>query len=172
MPSRVAAARGAPAASSSRPHEPNRSGSTRSAASADDDATSSKRPSSAPGSKQNLQNLVNDGGAVENGTGATPQERGNRPAPVKPLLLRSKSEHGLRHDEPNNAEVSDEEPQVEWGARHGFEDHYQSEDIISQLANVSGIPLLFHFKSLLPAAPLVVLLLCGYHKLLHHILGG
>lgn len=25
----------------------------------------------------------------------------------------------------------------EWGARHGFEDHYQSEDIISQLANVS-----------------------------------
>jgi hypothetical protein len=153
MPSRVAPARGLPVASLSRPHEPNRSVSTRSTASAGDHATSGKRPSSAPGSKQNLQNPVDDAGAVENGVGATSPERGSRPAPVKPLLLRSKSEYGLRHDEPNNAELSDEEPQVEWGARHGFEDHYQSEDIISQLANVSGILLGFFLRVRLYRSP-------------------
>ncbi|KAI1654094.1 raptor N-terminal caspase like domain-containing protein [Daldinia decipiens] len=49
----------------------------------------------------------------------------------KPPLLRSKSEHIVRHED---ADQADEEI-YEWGARHGFEDHYQSEDIISQLAN-------------------------------------
>jgi regulator-associated protein of mTOR len=54
--------------------------------------------------------------------------------PVKPLLLRSKSDYAPRPiDEPDP--VEDDIP--DWGARHGFEDHYQSEDIISQLANVS-----------------------------------
>lgn len=53
----------------------------------------------------------------------------------KPPLLRSKSEHIVRRDD---ADQTDEEI-YEWGARHGFEDHYQSEDIISQLANVSYI---------------------------------
>ncbi|KAI0385234.1 raptor N-terminal caspase like domain-containing protein [Hypomontagnella monticulosa] len=47
----------------------------------------------------------------------------------KPPLLRSKSEHIVRRDD---ADQTDEEI-YEWGARHGFEDHYQSEDIISQL---------------------------------------
>lgn len=51
----------------------------------------------------------------------------------KPPLLRSKSEHIVRRED---ADQADEEI-YEWGARHGFEDHYQSEDIISQLANVS-----------------------------------
>ncbi|KAI1803910.1 raptor N-terminal caspase like domain-containing protein [Daldinia bambusicola] len=49
----------------------------------------------------------------------------------KPPLLRSKSEHIVRRED---ADQADEEI-YEWGARHGFEDHYQSEDIISQLAN-------------------------------------
>jgi hypothetical protein len=37
------------------------------------------------------------------------------------------------NDESNHTD----DEHYEWGARHGFEDHYQSEDIISQLANVS-----------------------------------
>jgi hypothetical protein len=51
----------------------------------------------------------------------------------KPTLQRSKSEYAPRQIEepPQN-----EEGIPEWGARHGFEDHYQSEHIISQLANV------------------------------------
>ncbi|GKU00067.1 transcription factor [Fusarium langsethiae] len=52
--------------------------------------------------------------------------------PAKPLLLRSKSDYAPRPmDEPEPIE----EDIPDWGARHGFEDHYQSEDIISQLAN-------------------------------------
>jgi len=53
---------------------------------------------------------------------------------AKPHLLRSKSEHVLRNDDPD-LDDTDEEV-YNWGARHGFEDHYQSEDIISQLASV------------------------------------
>ncbi|KAI1335335.1 raptor N-terminal caspase like domain-containing protein [Xylariaceae sp. FL0016] len=51
--------------------------------------------------------------------------------PSKPLFLRSKSDFAVRREEPDHAE----DEIYEWGARHGFEDHYQSEDIISQLAN-------------------------------------
>ncbi|KAI8632776.1 raptor N-terminal caspase like domain-containing protein [Xylariaceae sp. FL1651] len=54
--------------------------------------------------------------------------RSQRP---KPPLLRSKSDYAVRHED---SEPADDEI-YEWGARHGFEDHYQSEDIISQLAN-------------------------------------
>lgn len=96
-----------------------------------------KRPSSAPGSKQNL--VV----AFANGSN-TEQERGNQPA--KPPLLRSKSEHGLRSEDTEIPELADEE-HYEWGARHGFEDHYQSEHIISQLANV-GAPEILCFPLL------------------------
>lgn len=53
--------------------------------------------------------------------------------PSRAPLLRSQSEHMVRHEEPD---FTDDEIH-EWGARHGFDDHYQSEDIISQLANVS-----------------------------------
>ncbi|EOO01891.1 putative torc1 growth control complex subunit kog1 protein [Phaeoacremonium minimum UCRPA7] len=87
-----------------------------------------RRPSSAPGSKQNLA------GAFTNGN--VEQARSERT--VKPPLLRSKSEHATAtrgedmdqaYDEDQGADVAD------FGARHGFEGHYQSEDIISQLAN-------------------------------------
>ncbi|CAM1502108.1 Fc.00g040920.m01.CDS01 [Cosmosporella sp. VM-42] len=79
-----------------------------------------QRPSSAPGRRN---------GILESRDDMEPQ----RPRrPVKPLLLRSKSEYAQRPmDEPEPME----EEIPEWGARHGFEDHYQSEDIISQLAN-------------------------------------
>jgi len=53
----------------------------------------------------------------------------------KPPLLRSKSDYVVRREAQEQEPVEDES--YDWGARHGFEDHYQSEDIISQLANVS-----------------------------------
>jgi regulatory associated protein of mTOR len=91
---------------------------------------SGKRPSSAPGNKDNLV-------AVAERAERRDLERVKRP--VKPLLLRSRSEHGLRPDDVEHAE----DDMYALGARHGFEDHYQSEDIISQLANVSLGLLLF-----------------------------
>ncbi|KAI0188031.1 WD repeat domain-containing protein mip1 [Xylaria flabelliformis] len=54
-----------------------------------------------------------------------------RPQRPKPPLLRSKSDYAVRRDEPEPVE----DEIYEWGARHGFEDHYQSEDIITQLAS-------------------------------------
>lgn len=53
--------------------------------------------------------------------------------PTKPTLQRSKSDYAPRQQA--EREDSDDEMQV-WGARHGFEDHYQSEHIITQLATV------------------------------------
>lgn len=50
----------------------------------------------------------------------------------KTLLQRAKSDFGPRGDERDS---TDEEIQY-WGARHGFEDHYASEEYVSQLANV------------------------------------
>jgi regulator-associated protein of mTOR len=96
-----------------------------SAASSDRDSQSNepvdRRPSSAPGRKNGD---AKDDHSIE-------PERPTRPA--KPVLQRSKSEYA-----PRQVEESDhEEDEIrEWGARHGFEDHYQSEHIISQLANV------------------------------------
>ncbi|KUJ13739.1 uncharacterized protein LY89DRAFT_590803 [Mollisia scopiformis] len=48
----------------------------------------------------------------------------------KPLLQRAKSDFGPRGEEPDT-----EEDIQDWGARHGFEDHYASEEYVSQLAN-------------------------------------
>ncbi|KAL6889264.1 raptor N-terminal caspase like domain-containing protein [Trichoderma longibrachiatum] len=96
-----------------------------SAASSDRDSQSNepvdKRPSSAPGRKNGD---AKDDHSIE-------PERPTRP--MKPVLQRSKSEYAPRQQ----VEESDhEEDEIrEWGARHGFEDHYQSEHIISQLAN-------------------------------------
>jgi hypothetical protein len=51
----------------------------------------------------------------------------------KGLLHRSKSDYGPRGEDRD----SQEEEIQNWGARHGFEDHYASEEYVSQLANVS-----------------------------------
>ena len=51
----------------------------------------------------------------------------------KSLLQRSKSDFGPRGEDRD----SQEEEIQDWGARHGFEDHYASEEYVSQLANVS-----------------------------------
>ncbi|KAK3372028.1 hypothetical protein B0H63DRAFT_286514 [Podospora didyma] len=72
--------------------------------------------------------------------------------PSKPPLIRSKSEHVVRHELPHDeADAPDyQEVVYEWGARHGFEDHYQSEDIISQLANVGCFFIIGSLLSLPP----------------------
>ena len=104
--------------------------------SADDEEV---RPSSDPGRRN---------GAALSGIGRDLSHH-QAARPVKPQLLRSKSDYVTRPiDEPDTA--SEEIPA--WGARHGFEDHYQSEHIISQLANVS-------WTSLLPSDPMCLLLL-------------
>ncbi|ROV93854.1 hypothetical protein VMCG_08829 [Cytospora schulzeri] len=91
-----------------------------------------KRPSSAPG----------DDNKPTNGTNGVDQ-RQTVGRPAKPPLLRSRSEHpshpsrGLTLD--TGAESSTDEQTIaaaeDFGTRHGFDGHYQSEDIISQLAN-------------------------------------
>jgi regulator-associated protein of mTOR len=52
----------------------------------------------------------------------------------KPLLQRVKSDFGPQGEDPDS---QTEEEIPDWGARHGFEDHYASEEYVSQLANVS-----------------------------------
>lgn len=54
---------------------------------------------------------------------------------ARPPLLRSKSD--IARPVENSAELPDlgDSEVSRWGARHGFEDHYQSEDIISHLAS-------------------------------------
>ena len=89
-----------------------------------------KRPSSAPGDDNNKPNGAH---------GADPPQPSSRPR--KPPLMRSKSDHpsrGLHID--TSTESSNDEQTIaaaeDFGTRHGFDGHYQSEDIISQLANV------------------------------------
>ncbi|OTA61415.1 TORC1 growth control complex subunit Kog1 [Hypoxylon sp. EC38] len=82
-----------------------------------------RRPLTAPGDNHN--------GPSTNSQDDSDQDRSRRLVVSKPPLLRSKSEHIVRRED---TEQADEEI-YEWGARHGFEDHYQSEDIISQLAS-------------------------------------
>ncbi|KAK4453339.1 raptor N-terminal caspase like domain-containing protein [Podospora aff. communis PSN243] len=92
-------------------------------------APPSRRPSSAPGNKQKQIAASSNGNITDDDDdGDAGPSR-----PTKPPLLRSKSEHGLRHEHEDGVRMDEE--YYEWGARHGFEDHYQSEDIISQLAN-------------------------------------
>ncbi|CAJ2504370.1 Uu.00g117640.m01.CDS01 [Anthostomella pinea] len=84
-------------------------------------ATDASSPNAAAGNKHKLSIVTSQDDAGH--------DRPRRPS--KPLLLRSKSERAVRREDPEQSE----EEIYEWGARHGFEDHYQSEDIISQLVN-------------------------------------
>lgn len=112
-------------------------------------SSSHKRPSSAPGDNQNetLRPLSTNG--------LEPRaQTANRPS--KPPLLRSKSDHPSRLVE-NGADSSNDEQTVvaaaeDFGTRHGFDGHYQSEDIISQLANVGALSLCSLRRSLPLAA--------------------
>ncbi|PKS09396.1 hypothetical protein jhhlp_004011 [Lomentospora prolificans] len=89
-----------------------------------------QRPSTAPGNRNGFVHPSHHSSRAEsiNSVQSSPRAR-----PAKPHLLRSESEHVLRNDD-KDLDDSDEEV-YNWGARHGFEDHYQSEDIITQLAS-------------------------------------
>ncbi len=56
-------------------------------------------------------------------------------------LLRSKSDFGPRGDSPDTQQENEGQ---DWGARHGFEDHYASEEYVSQLANVRCPSKVYH----------------------------
>ncbi|KAH6706091.1 WD repeat-containing protein mip1 [Verticillium dahliae] len=91
--------------------------------------TPDARPSSAPG--DNHKQDMGPGGFAHHrnpGQGSNGQPRRQQP---KPLLLRTRSEFGVR---PNDSDQSDEEiPQ--WGARHGFDELYESQQFMDKLAN-------------------------------------
>jgi regulator-associated protein of mTOR len=83
------------------------------------------RPSSAPHKNQRL--------TIVTSYDDSDHERAKRPQ--RPGVIRSKSEHIVRRDDHDDDVNQVHDEIYEWGARHGFEDHYQSEDIISHLAN-------------------------------------
>lgn len=89
-----------------------------------------RRPSSAPD-----DNNQTSPGTTLNGGQSDDDDHMPVARPAKAPLTRSKSEYGLRLERESPTEQVDEEYH-DWGARHGFEDHYQSEEVISQLANV------------------------------------
>ncbi|KAG9230227.1 raptor N-terminal caspase like domain-containing protein [Amylocarpus encephaloides] len=93
--------------------------------------TTANASSSAVARRISLQSLPTTASGV---TGESEPEESvrdtsqRRPQP----LLRSRSDFGPRGDDFESP--GEEEWQV-WGARHGFEDHYASEEYVSQLAN-------------------------------------
>ncbi|SPN99807.1 related to raptor, a binding partner of target of rapamycin (TOR) [Cephalotrichum gorgonifer] len=92
------------------------------------DGASDARPSTAPGNRNGLRPSFHP-----SPTEPAPSLQASPSNRQKPNLLRSKTEHVPRND--NQDLDEDDEEIYNWGARHGFEDHYQSEDIISQLAS-------------------------------------
>ena len=103
---------------------------------ASNDGDDDRRPTSAPGQRNGNMNGNGNGNASLVTRDDIGSERPRRP--TKPMLQRSKSEFGPRPQPVEDPEPAEEQV-PEWGARHGFEDHYQSEHIISQLANVGRI---------------------------------
>jgi regulatory associated protein of mTOR len=85
----------------------------------DSRASSQSRPTSAPGVTADSSQDDSEVDRIK-----------RRP---KHLLQRSKSDFGLRGEDVDSPA---EEDWQGWGARHGFEDHYASEEYVSQLANV------------------------------------
>ncbi|KAK0703585.1 raptor N-terminal caspase like domain-containing protein [Lasiosphaeria miniovina] len=116
-------------------------------------ASAFRRPSSAPGNKQGSQAAYVNGRRADyddaddddddddddeddSRNGSHNHASSSLTRPSKPPLLRSKTEHGLRHGQVDGPD-DDLLPRAvaKQGAKHGFEGHYQSEDIIFQLAN-------------------------------------
>lgn len=95
-----------------------------------------RRPSSAPGDNQADLRPLSTNGLDDH---RPPQLSASRPS--KPPLLRSRSDHPSRRRDTSADSSNDDQTIVatgeDFGARHGFEGDYHSEDIISQLANVS-----------------------------------
>ncbi|ROT35352.1 WD repeat domain-containing protein mip1 [Sodiomyces alkalinus F11] len=92
------------------------------------------RPSSAPGDDAQQQNNPSNCNALalrshRDSTSETTKTQ----RPPKPPLLRSKSENRVRRVGENKKEEEDEI--LQWGARHGFEEHYESQQFMDKLAN-------------------------------------
>jgi regulator-associated protein of mTOR len=87
----------------------------------------------------------------------------------KPPLRRAKSDFGPRGEERD----SQDDEEIHYGAKHGFEDHYASEEYVSQLANVSrAFPLQSHSRSLVTIkVSLIFSLQTGYQISFHSCIG-
>jgi regulator-associated protein of mTOR len=93
--------------------------------------TSNNGESSTRRSSLNLRPTSAPGGTAESSQEESDVDKSRRrPKP----LLRSKSDFGPRNEDVDSQE---DDSWKDWGARHGFEDHYASEEYVSQLANVS-----------------------------------
>jgi regulatory associated protein of mTOR len=88
------------------------------------------RPTSAPGGKVSNSDNLNPRDSTNEDSDREVVLR--RP---QPFLHRSKSDFGPRGDDSDSQRHDSDNK--DWGARHGFEDHYASEEYVSQLANVS-----------------------------------
>jgi regulator-associated protein of mTOR len=88
------------------------------------------RPTSAPGGKVTSSDNLNPRDSTNEDSDRELVRR--RP---QVFLHRSRSDFGPRGDESDNQRHDSDNR--DWGARHGFEDHYASEEYVSQLANVS-----------------------------------
>lgn len=145
-----------------------------------------RRPSSAPSSKHSATAaLANGDGFVANHMPVTVASRSSaaadaaslsdrRPSSAKPKLLRSKSDFVLHSDDGydsdlDNSDVDHHRRQgnntkgkkiSSWGARHGFGDHYDSEEI-SHLVNVR-LSFVLSDKSRLSLPPWLSLGSCGF----------
>ncbi|CAK7202940.1 Target of rapamycin complex 1 subunit kog1 [Sporothrix eucalyptigena] len=99
-------------------------------------ATSAENSESDPAERRRLQQKQSQQAGNSRGEHTRNGSRNNngRPGPAKPALLRSKSDFA-RPVEDSTETLHNSGELSRWGARHGFEDHYQSEDIISQLAS-------------------------------------
>ena len=115
----------------SAPHTPIANGSTNGAAYAKGaKQADQKRRASTPGGKiSSSDNLIPQDSTNED----SDRELARRRPQV--FLHRSKSDFGPRGDDPDSQRHDSENK--DWGARHGFDDHYASEEYVSQLANVS-----------------------------------
>jgi regulatory associated protein of mTOR len=93
------------------------------------------RPTSAPSDKVSSSDNMNPRDSTNEDSDKEVVQR--RP---QAFLHRSKSDFGPRGDESDSR--SHDNDNKDWGARHGFEDHYASEEYVSQLANVSYVLLM------------------------------
>ena len=88
------------------------------------------RPTSAPGGKATSSDNLNPRDSTNEDSDRELVRR--RP---QAFLHRSRSDFGPRGDDSDSQRHDSDNK--DWGARHGFEDHYASEEYVSQLANVS-----------------------------------
>ncbi|ERS99991.1 hypothetical protein HMPREF1624_03361 [Sporothrix schenckii ATCC 58251] len=85
--------------------------------------------------RQQQQKPQQTGGRGDHSRNGSRNNNG-RSGPAKPPLMRSKSDYARPAPIEDSTETLHNSGELSrWGARHGFEDHYQSEDIISQLAS-------------------------------------